>query len=112
MVSAGSLEPKIRKCWKRVFIGTRIDLLAILKKKPSLNEVCLHFEKFRIYIDVLTPLNRTSHIKMYKIIARPRLLRRIAKKSIPYSILAHDLLAIEFKSIAIFISEIEFRFQC
>ena len=57
------------------------------EKESQSNEVCLHFEEFSSVhntgrVEALTPLGRTSRIKMYKNIARSRLFCRIAKRSI------------------------------
>ena len=67
------------------YLRLRIDLLAILKKNLNRTTFVYIFKNFRICtiaIEALTPLERTSRIKMYKNIARSRLFCRIAKRSI------------------------------
>ena len=73
-----------RRVWSAIEPRT-IDLLAILKK--NLDRTMFHYilQNFRmciILIEALTPLGRTSCIKMYKSVARSRLFCRIAKRSI------------------------------
>ena len=56
------------------FSAAVIDLLAILK--TNVDRMCT------IAIEALTPLYRTSRIKLYKNNARSRLFCRIAKRSV------------------------------
>ena len=73
----------------KLFVVTlAMDLLAILKK--NLNRTMLwgilkNFRMCTILIEALTPLDRTSRIKLYKNNARSRLFCRIAKRSINLS---------------------------
>ena len=62
-----------------------IDLLAILIKnvdRTIFHHNLLNFRICTMVIEAPTPFNRTLRIKMYKNIARSRLFRRIAKRSI------------------------------
>ena len=63
----------------------RIDLLAILEKDQNRTVFCYILSNFRIctiLMEALTPLDRTSCIKMYKNNARSSLFCRKAKRSI------------------------------
>ena len=67
------------------FLFSQNRPLAILKK--SLNQttfayILKNFRMCTIAVEALTPLDRTSSIKMYKNIARSRLFCRIAKRPI------------------------------
>ena len=76
------------------YVTWAIDLLAILKRiriERYFATFCRIFRMRTIVIETLTPLNRTSHIKMHKNNARPRLFWRIAKRSIAsYNFTSHS----------------------
>ena len=71
-------------CVKVTFSNTPIDLVAILKKNLNRTTFVYILKNFRmctIAVEALTPLDRTSRIKMYKDIARSRLFCRISRGS-------------------------------
>ena len=78
------------RCLERKAIKNRP--FSYSEKERESNDVLMHFEEFSNMhkncrtraraMEALTPLDRTSCIKIYEINARSRLFRRIAKRSI------------------------------
>ena len=94
------LDQEIRKKLVRGMFGNENKPFSYSEEECGSNDVSLQVVEFRIFtiaIEALTPLFRTSHIKLYKNIARSRLFCRIAKRSIPHSIVVHDLIPIEIE---------------
>ena len=77
LVKSLSFKGKVRGWYNRLF--------SYSEKTSQSNDTLLYFVEFpmcTILIEALTPLDRTSRIKMYKNNARSRLFSRIAKRSI------------------------------